>query len=1084
MNIGIDIHVLSFVSTASLFTRKELTKLQKKNYQAALLCLALHAIASPSFANDWENSETIGRNKEPAHATSLPFPDQATALEGARNASLYHQSLNGNWKFNWVKEPAERPADFYKPDYDVTQWNDIPVPSNWQLQGYGVPIYTNTAFQLKINPPYVLNDNPPEFTSATLKNPVGSYRTEFTVPPQWSGRQVFIHFDGVKSAFYLWINGEKVGYSQGSMTPAEFNITKYLDEGANVLAAEVYRWSDGSYLETQDMWRFSGIYRDVFLFSTPSMHVRDFFVRADLDEHYQDATLKLTAKIKNYGPRLAAHHKLHVTLLDPNTQDRTAVASIQTTVPVIPGDTEILLEMENPVDNPLKWSAETPNLYTLLLTLTNASGEVVEVIRSDFGFREIEIKEGQLWVNGVSTRIKGVNRHEHDPDHGRAIPLERMIQDITLMKQNNINTVRTSHYPDDPKWYDLCNRYGLYVIDEANVESDPISFEKDILPGSDPKWTAAVVDRMTSMVERDKNHPSVIIWSLGNEAGFGKNFARMAIAARKADPTRPLQYKGMNSVVDIDTHTYSSLPWLNDRATQYPDKPFLMNEYAHAMGNSGGNLQDYWDTILAHPNLIGGCIWDWADQGLRKKAEDGTEFWAYGGDFGDVPNATNFCCNGIVQPDRKPNPALHEVKKVYQYIKATPIDLLAGKVRIDNNYDFLNLDSFETAWELSEDGTVIQHGSLGRFDVAPRQELETVVPFQTRQFTPGAEYALKITFALAEETLWAERGHLVAWDQWQMPFDVPPAPKINLADLPDLSIEEKTDILEILGRKFRLLIGKKSGAIESFEFDGKQRIAAPLRPNFWRAPTDNDIGNKMPERLGIWKDAVRELEVVNVAIDRPKPQVLRVALTAKFPPGGKSAYYLTYTVYASADIIVESRFVPGVALPNLPRFGMQMDIPAEFDTMTWYGRGPHETYSDRKTGAAVAIHAGPVQDQVHLYVRPQENGNKTDVRWVALTNRDGVGLIAVGMPLLNVSAWPFTMADLEKAQHTNELPTRDTITVNLDHAQMGIGGDNGWGAFTHPQYLLPPKPYTYTFRLKPYAPKMGSMADLARRFPQ
>ena len=1049
-----------------------------------LICLALLAASSGSEANDWEDSEVIGRNKEPAHCTLMPYPDARTALESTREASPYHKSLNGNWKFLWVKEPTDRPENFYKLDYDVNKWDDIPVPSNWQMHGYGVPIYTNFTYPFKTNPPYILNDNPPEYTSATLRNPVGSYRTEFTVPPRWKGRQVFIHFDGVKSAFYLWINGEQVGYSQGSMTPAEFNITDYVHDGANVLAAEVYRWSDGSYLEDQDMWRLSGIYRDVYLFSTPGVHLRDFFVRCDLDDQYRDATLKVTAKVQNYSSQTADPHTLEVALLGANTQSLSPASLVQDRVPTIAADGEVVVEMEAQVASPLKWTAETPNLYVVLLTLKDPSGNVIEVERCDFGFREVEIKQGQLWVNGVSTLIKGVNRHEHDPDHGRAIPLDRMIQDITLIKENNINTIRTSHYPDDPKWYNLCNRYGMYVIDEANVESDGISFNLEVLPGSDPKWTAAAVDRMASMVERDKNHPSVIIWSLGNEAGHGKNFEHMAAYARQADPTRPLHYKGMNSVADMNSHTYPSLPWLIDRAEQYPDKPFLMNEYAHAMGNSVGNLQDYWDTILAYPSLIGGCIWEWADQGLRKKAEDGTEFWAYGGDYGDKPTDTIFCCNGIVQPDRRPNPSLHEVKKVYQNIKATPIDLSVGKVRIDNNYDFLDLGFFDASWELSEDGKAIQQGRLGRLDLAPKQKLEVVVPFETPRLYPGSEYLLKVTFALAEDTLWAKRGHVVAWDQFQLPFAVPPALQVDVTNLPNLQIQERPDDITVIGDGFGLTIGKKSGAIESLEVDGKQLMADPLLPNFWRVPTDNDRGNKMPERLAIWKNAVRELAVVSVTIEQPQSQVVRVFLEAKFPPGGKSAYYLTYTVYASADIIVECRFVPGVGLPDLPRFGMQMAMPTEFDTMTWYGRGPHETYWDRKTGAAVGIYSGPVEEQTHLYVRPQENGNKTDVRWVALTNSEGTGLLAVGMPLLSVSAWPFTMADLEKAQHINELPRRETITVNLDYGQMGVGGDNSWGAFTHPEYILPCKPYSYSFRLKPYTPEMGMIAELARLAPQ
>ncbi|MHC4740248.1 MAG: glycoside hydrolase family 2 TIM barrel-domain containing protein, partial [Planctomycetota bacterium] len=659
-------------------------------------------------ANDWENPEMIGRNKEPAHCTLIPYPDIQGALEGNRASSPFYKSINGNWKFNWVRRPAERPLDFYKLDFDVSNWKEIPVPANWQMHGYGIPIYTNVPYPFAKNPPYI----PHEY------NPVGSYRTEFTVPAEWKNRQIFIHFEGVKSAFYLWINGRKVGYSQGSMTPAEFNITKYLRTGKNILAAEVYRWSDGSYIEDQDMWRLSGIYRDVYLFSTPSVHLRDFFIRCDLDEQYRDATLKVTARVHNYSGKPAGSHTVEVRLSEAKSRLQQLMTG---NIDSISGSADGIIEMQAEVKNPRKWSSEKPNLYTVILALRNTGGEIIEVEQCKFGFREVELKDGRLFVNGVPILIKGVNRHEHDPDYGRAVPYFRMVQDIELMKQFNINTVRTSHYPDNPKWYQLCDEYGLFVIDEANIESHGMGYDLDKTLGNKPQWKTAHLDRTVSMVQRDKNHPSIIIWSLGNEAGSGCNFVSTADYIHKTDSTRPVHYEQHNEVADIDSVMYPHLNSLIERGRSDNTKPFIMCEYAHAMGNSVGNLREYWDAIEKYKTLIGGCIWDWVDQGLRKRAEDGKEFWAYGGDYGDKPNDGNFCINGLVFPDRKIPPKMWEVKRVYQYITVEPEELTTGKIKVCNKYFYTNLNEFDVAWNLSEDGKVIQKGTIRPLDIAPGQ---------------------------------------------------------------------------------------------------------------------------------------------------------------------------------------------------------------------------------------------------------------------------------------------------------------------------------------------------------------------------
>jgi beta-galactosidase len=1029
---------------------------------------------------DWENPQVVGINKEPGHCTLVPYPNTRTALKCERQASKFYKSLNGKWKFNWVSKPSDRPVDFYKPRYDVSGWDEIPVPSNWQMHGYGRPIYLNVTYPYPVNPPYIPHDY----------NPVGSYRTEFRIPGGWKNRQIFLHFDGVKSASYVWINGRKVGYSQDSMLPAEFNVTKYLRKGKNTLAVEVYRWSDGSYLEDQDMWRLSGIYRNVYLFSTPQVHVRDFAVRTDLDDDYTDANLMIRPRITNYTTEDLKGWTVEAQLYDAENEPALSEALSRGVPSIIRerypqrGNVPFGL-LKATIENPHKWSAETPYLYTLVITLKDFDGKVVEIESCRVGFREVEIKDGQLFVNGKSIKLFGVNRHEHDPDHGRAIPVSRMIQDIKLLKTHNLNAVRTSHYPDDPTWYDLCDEYGIYLIDEANLETHGVGgYFSNV-----PEWNTAFMERAIRLVERDKNHPSVIIWSLGNESGCGPNHQAMAEWIHYYDPTRPVHYEGAAArphdpyYVDMISRMYARIPEIIRLATDPDDnRPMVLCEYAHAMGNSVGNLKEYWDAIRSHKRLIGGFIWDWADQGLRKTDTNGKEFWAYGGDYGDNPNDGNFCCNGLVQPDRRPNPSLYEVKKVYQRVSVTPVELSAGTVKIRNEYDFTDLDFVNILWELTEDGKIIQKGKLTKVSLAPGEDKQINVPFEKPILQPGAEYLLKVSFALADDTPWAEKGHVVAWEQFEIPFDTPQAPSVDIAAMPPLKLQETNKALKITGKDFELVVGKSSGAIESLKFDGKELISGPLVPNFWRPPIDNDNGNGMPRRLGIWRRAGQERNVGKVTSEQISPKVIRITAEAAIPVGENWKYTSTYTVLGSGDIIVAGSIEPGAELSrNLPRFGMQMAIPGQFSKMSWFGRGPNESYWDRKTGSAIGLYSGPVEEQFHPYVRPQETGNKTDVRWLALTNKDGAGLLAVGMPLLSASAWPFTMEDLEEAEHIHELPRRETITVNLDYKQMGVGGDDSWGARTHPEYTLPAKAYSYRFRLRPYKPGMGDINSVARK---
>ena len=1043
---------------------------------------------------DWENPEMSGQNKEPAHNTLIPYQDIETALKGKWEDSIYYKSLNGKWKFHWVRKPDDRPIDFFKNEYDTDKWDEITIPSNWQMHGYGIPIYLNVRYPRSVNTKEV-----PKISHEY--NPVGSYRTEFIIPNNWKNREIFIHFNGVKSAFYIWVNGKKVGYSQGSMTPAEFNITNFVQEGSNILAVEVYRWSDGSYLEDQDMWRLSGIYRDVYLFSAPKIHIRDFFVYSTFDENYEDAVLKNRIKIQNYGINNVDNYKVELSLLDAQKsfiQSRVLISeklNIET-------DTEKTIEMHENIKKPQKWTAETPYLYYLVITLKNSNEDIIEVESCRFGFKQVEIgPDGGFYVNGQPIKFKGVNRHEHDPDHGRAVPFSRMIQDIELLKQNNINAVRTSHYPDHPKWYELCDQYGIYIIDECNLEAHEL---RDILPKSDPQWIEACVDRMVSMVERDKNHPCIVMWSLGNEAGMGDNFKRMKEAALKVDSSRPIHYEQDfdNEVSDVLSYMYYPSytldkmirtrkygNWTNKRKLKEGVvKSYMLCEYAHAMGNSLGNFQEYWDVFEKYPNALGGFIWDFIDQGLRKFTEDGKEFWGYGGDFGDLRNDYNFCINGIVLPDRSPNPALYEVKKVYQNIKVIPVDLVKGKVSILNKYDFIPTDFVDVRWELTANGKIIQEEEIERLNIKPKDSMDVNIPFQIPELSPNTEYHLKIIFLLGKDTLWAKKGYVIAWDQFKLPLDVPIEPEIDITELGEITFEESEADFLIKGETFDLIFGKTSGVIESYSFNNKEIISDDLVPNFWRAPIDNDVARGDMPRDQIqdyemnWRVASKNRVLSKLQHKEINAGVIRVDTEFKIV-NSDEPLKISYIIYGDGGIVVQNQFVP---TKPMIRFGMQTSIPKEFNYMTWFGRGPHETMFDRKTGGAVGIYSDYVENLIHPYVKPQENGNRTDVRWVALTNKEGTGLLVsdVGGTNLNVSAWPYTMEDLESARHNHELVHREFITFNIDHKQRGVGGDIPAYALLHRKYRLDGnKKYTYSFFIRGYNKDMGDISINAQRKP-
>ncbi|MCJ7736294.1 MAG: DUF4981 domain-containing protein, partial [Anaerolineae bacterium] len=739
----------------------------------------------------------------------------------------------------------------------------------------------------------------------------------------------------------------------------------------------------------------------------------------------------------------------------------------------------------------------------LLLVLKDAGGNILEVERSNVGFRRIDVKDGQIHVNGVPVLFKGVNRHEHDPDTGHAITAESMLQDILLMKRFNINAVRTCHYPDDPRWYDLCDHYGLYLVDEANLESHG-TLDK---LARDSSWRDAFLQRGLRMVERDKNHPSIVIWSLGNESGYGSNHDAMADAIRERDPSRPVHYEGATGwggdykgpddalAVDVVSVMYPTVDRIIELA-QIPGetRPLIMCEYAHAMGNSCGNLREYWDAVETHPRLQGGFIWDWVDQGLRQVTEDGQEWFAYGGDFGDSPNDGPFCLNGLIFPDRGVQPALWDHKKIVQPVKVEAVDLLQGKVKITNRHSFTNLNALEVSWRLDADGMALQSGTLPRLDTVPGESVQVTVPFDRPELAPGTECWLALSFALAEDTLWAARGHEVAWEQFQVPLDAPAVEALSVAGMPKLQVEESGDIVTVQGSDFRLLFDKVQGRICSWQVAGTELVLEGPLLNVWRAPTDNDAALLRPNGMAVqWRDAGLDRlvsRVSGVEIEQVEQQVVRIVVTsAVTAPDRKKGFECrgVTTIFGSGDVVIDTAVEPEKGLPPLPRIGLQMVLPGGFETFTWYGRGPHESYVDRKEGAAVGVYSGTVDDQFVPYVVPQENGNKTDVRWVALANSQGIGLLAAGVPvaggeraLLEVSAHHYSTKDLADADHTYELERRPEITLNLDHRQSGLGGAS-CGPGTLPQYLIQPEPVRFAVRLRPFSTKDVSPAELGRQ---
>lgn len=1024
----------------------------------------LLGVLQTNAVENWENLSVLQVNTEKPHATFTSYQDGKSALSFDRLNSANFKLLNGDWKFHWVPKPADRPQNFYKTNFDDGSWATIPVPSNWEIEGYGTAIYTSAHYPFPKDAPHIPHSD----------NPVGSYRTNFTMPQNWAGKETFITFDGVNSAFTLWVNGTQVGYSQGSRTPAEFNITKYLKPGKNVLAAEVYRWCDGSYLEDQDFWRLSGIFRDVYLTARTPQFIRDFTVVTDLDAAYKNARLNVAVDVSGKAG----------TQVDMILMDATGKVVTKASEKVRNGN----VIFNKPISSPRKWSNESPYLYTMLLALKSGTGTLLEVIPQKIGFREVEIKGSVFYVNGVPVKMKGVNRHETHPDLGQRVTRESMLRDIKMWKENNINAVRTAHYPDVPLFYELCNEYGIWVMDEANLESHSYGNDAENKLANSPDWEEAHVNRVARMAARDKNHPSILMWSLGNEAGIGVNFDVCYNYLKKEDPTRPVHYEGEkrkgkgHKASDLYSRMYAGEKWVGGN-----DKPSLLCEYAHAMGNSSGGLKEYWeDTIYKNKRHMGGYVWDWMDQGIRSdvpqefrknigKGPVKKTFFKYGGWKQDKYfNKGSFCMNGLVASDWTPHPGLFAIKYAYRNVQVSAKDLSNGVFSMANRYDYTNLKEIvEGHWLLEKNGEKIAEGSIDNLDIEPHTKKDISISLPKIAPQAGAEYFITLRFTAKKSySSLVEPGHELSFTQFKLAENRPWV-GADAGSQPKLTLSTSGDGFAIKGKNFSTSFSKKDGSMTSYRVDGKNFIVRGPKLDLWRAFTDNDEtpikeGNLNKE----WRNPVENQTVTDVDLKQLSPSTIRVTTTATLKPIN-SAYQFIYTVYGNGEIDVDlkldnSKVSSKHKYPH--RVGTELVVPAGFETMTWYGRGPNPTYSDRMV-ERISQFSGTVDEQWIDYSRPQENGNKVDVRWMSLTDKDGNGLLfsAEGEPVA-VGAKHYSKETMEASDYSFQMERSDEILVNIDHKQLGVGGRNSWGAIALPSYQLKSKTYTYSYRIRPIGP--------------
>ncbi|WP_298502520.1 glycoside hydrolase family 2 TIM barrel-domain containing protein [uncultured Maribacter sp.] len=1052
--------------------------------------------------NDWENPTVNQINKLPARATFYTYNNAANAIANVREKSSNYKSLNGDWKFHWVAKPAEASTSFQKKDFNSSEWKTITVPSNWEMKGYGTPIYTNSTYPFFSDFPNINHND----------NPVGHYIKSFTIHDAWKEKDVILHFGGVSSAFYVWVNGTFIGYSEDTRLPSEFNISKHLISGENKIAVKVFRWSDGSYLEAQDHWRMSGIEREVYLEALPKVRLSDFTVRTDLDEEYNNALLQIRpefiANIEDKYLKKVGHFgtaplktkvdnwTLTTQLLDANEN---AIGESNTIKlgdyfgEVYPQRDNVYFGLiETEIKSPRKWSSDDPYLYILLFSLKDEEGNNVQYTSTKVGFRETEFDErGRFLVNGNPVKMIGVNRHDHNQKNGKVVSREDMETDVKLMKQFNFNAVRTSHYPNDPYFYDLCDTYGLYVMDEANLETHGVRGQLSNVP----EWGSAYLERAIRMVERDKNHPSIIMWSLGNESGTGPNHAAMAGWIKDFDPTRYIHYEGAQGDptdsrykkkyfshskgnptdpkwVDMLSRMYpqpKELQTLIDD-TSFDNRPVIMCEYAHAMGNSVGNMKEYWDVIYKNDRALGGYIWDWIDQGILKKDENGKEYIAYGGDFGDTPNDGSFCLNGIIASDRTPKPGIFECKKVNQPVVIQTSNAINGKFTIRNRHHVTDLSKYNMFWNITEDGTVIKSGKIEALNTKPTKTDDFTIDFKKPKLKAGKEYFINITGKLKENALWENKGYIVFEEQFKL--DYPVAKVKEKANKAILLVNDNTNEIVVSNKSVNITLDKKSGYITSYISKGVTILNSPLKLNFWRAETENDKAYRRAKKLSKeleWMQAGDNFKVSNVTINSNEKSKVNITVKGNIT-NPKTEATLNYTILGDGTLNVEYMVAIDQSAPNLPRLGMQFAIANQYNKLSYFGKGPQPNYQDRNYGAKIGLFSGNAKTMSNAYAFPEEYGNHTETRWFTLQNNNKKGVTIKGAKPLSFSVLPNSTSDLQKANHTNELPNREELTVSIDLKQMGVGGDDTWSlrAEPHEEYRIKPGTYFYSFYFIPF----------------
>lgn len=1028
----------------------------KKIFGCICLLLTLTANAQKE---EWLNPEVNAINRAPARAAFFAYPDEQSAAEGIREKATNFMSLNGMWKFNWVRNQTDRPVNFYREDFEDNHWVDFPVPGLWELNGYGDPIYKNMGYawsnQFEPNPPIVESTN----------NFVGSYRKTIEIPNDWRGQQVFLNVGSATSNLYVWVNDKFVGYSEDSKMAAEFELTRYLKPGKNLIAMQVYRWCDGSYLEDQDFWRFSGIGRDVYLYARKALHVEDLFVIPDLDSEYKDGSLNITGKVTHGGANLE---------LELKDCKGNVVASQQTKTD---GRGNINTRLD--VENPLKWSAEDPNLYKLFITVKDGN-KVSEVIPQQIGFRKIELKKdkGQIWVNGQPVLFKGANHHEMDPLTGYVISRERMIEDIRIMKENNFNAVRTCHYPDDPKFYDLCDEYGLYVVCEANVESHGMGYDERTL-AKEPRYAKAHLERNQRMVESFKNHPSIIFWSLGNEAGDGPNFVACYEWIKKRDNSRPVQYEQarQREHTDIVCPMYADYNWMERYVTEKKqERPLIQCEYAHAMGNSLGGFKEYWDLIRKYPELQGGFIWDYVDQGLRAYTPEGNIIYKYGGDYNIWDTSdNNFNINGLINPDRIINPHMLEARKIQQAVWTTPVDLEKGLVNVYNENFFTYLCDLYLEWQILADGEIILQGIVDDLKVKPQETAQIQLGYDRTNLPAGKELLLNTSYKLKRAKQLLPAGFVIAYDQ----MTIAPYEKFcaSVSECKAVDIYENVVQIEVSAGEVKVSFDKRDGWIKEIFMNGlpMMEYGTAIKPNFWRAPTDNDFGAGLQRKFVAWKQP--EINKKEITAERNGNNAL---IKVRYEiPALHAELFMEYEVNYAGEIRIKEEMKVDKSkqdMPHLFRYGMQMVMPKQFDRIEYYGRGPGESYSDRYLNQPIGLYKQFVKDQYYNYVRPQESGTKIDLRTWKVMDIDGHGLLFRSDKPFSASALNYLQDDLDDGwkkhqRHSGEVKPRDYTVVSFDLVQMGLACINSWGAWPLEEYRIPYDDYTFNVVIKPVRKK-------------